>query len=62
MEIGGYEDGYAVGFEEGRYRGYEEGYADTAQEYEARLAKYWAELHTLNARIDYLERLTGGQP
>lgn len=54
-----YDDGYVVGFEEGRYRGYEDGYSDAVTDYEQRLAKYWAELATLNARISYLERIIG---
>ncbi len=50
-----YEDGYAVGWEEGRFRGFDEGYAEASMHYEQRLAAYWAELQTFNARMDYIE-------
>lgn len=56
----GYEEGYAVGWQEGKYVGYEQGYLDAEKDYELRLAKYWSELEMLNARISYLEKLTGG--
>lgn len=56
-----YEDGYAVGWYEGREDGYVQGYNDAVHDYEPRIAKYWAELHTLNARIGYLEKITGTQ-
>lgn len=55
-----YEDGYSIGWHEGREMGYVEGYNDAVHDYEPRLAKYGAEMITLNARISYLERLTGG--
>ncbi len=54
-EYSGYEDGFSVGWEEGRYVGQQEGYAECQVEYEQRLGAYWAELQTLNARLDYLE-------
>ncbi len=54
------DDGYAAGMAEGYQQGLSEGYADGYQaaerDYQDRLAKYWAELQTLNARIDYLEK------
>ena len=52
-----YESGYYEGLEEGKKLGYEEGYCDAVQTYEARLAKQWAEIQTLNARIDAIETL-----
>lgn len=55
-----FEDGYSIGWFEGRDTGYTEGYYAAVQDYEPRLARYNAELLTLNARISYLEKLTGG--
>jgi flagellar biosynthesis/type III secretory pathway protein FliH len=55
-----YENGYGVGWEEGRQQGYTEGYNDAVYQYETRLAAYWTELQTLNARIDYLEHTING--
>ncbi len=52
-----YEDDYLVGFDEGVRRGYDDGWNDAQADFEPRIAKYWAELQTLNARIAYLERL-----
>lgn len=49
-----FDDGYVVGFDEGRKVGYTEGYEQATQDTENRLAKYWAELQTLNARVDYI--------
>jgi len=57
MEFSGYEDGYSVGWEEGRRVGFDEGMAETVEIYEPRLAKFWAEMQTLNARINYVENL-----
>ena len=54
------EDSYLAGLDEGRTRGYNEGWEDANRDFEPRIARYWAELQTLNARISYLERLTGG--
>lgn len=54
-DYGTYEDGWAIGFNEGRERGYSEGYEDSSRDYEERLAAMWVELQTLNARISYLE-------
>lgn len=54
-----YTDGYYVGKEEGYKKGYDEGWQDAMNDFEPRIARYWAELATLNARIDYLERFTG---
>ena len=51
-----YESGYAAGYDQGRRDGYEQGYLDAGQDYDHRLKKYWVELSTLNARIDYLEK------
>lgn len=53
------EDYYAVGWEEGRRDGIIEGYSEAVNDYEPRIAKFWAEMHTLNARIDYLETQLG---
>lgn len=55
----GYDEGFADGWEEGRGIGFQEGYAETARAYEERISALWAELQTLNARIDYLEKHTG---
>jgi flagellar biosynthesis/type III secretory pathway protein FliH len=52
----GFDDGYSIGFAEGRREGYDLGYIACTEEYEARFSKMWAELQTLNARIDYFER------
>lgn len=60
MDFDNYESGYAVGWDEGRHLGYAEGLEDCFYTFEQRLSAYWTELATLNARIDYLERLTGG--
>lgn len=54
-----YDDGYYVGFEEGKRIGYDQGWVEAQLDFEPRIARYWAELQTLNARIDYLERHTG---
>lgn len=56
----GYDEGYAIGWDEGKQIGYIEGYNDAVSDYEPRLARYNTELLTLNARISYLEKLTGG--
>lgn len=50
-----YEEGYVVGWSEGRHIGYTEGYNDAVVDMEPRVARLWAELQTLNARIDYLQ-------
>lgn len=54
-----YEDGYAVGWEEGRRVGFEDGYAESWADSEAahqeQMKRYWAELITFNARMDHLE-------
>jgi hypothetical protein len=55
-----YDDGYCIGWDAGRQAGLVEGYNEAVADYEPRLAKYWTEMVTLNARISYLERLTGG--
>lgn len=52
-----YDDGYYVGFEEGKTEGYNSGWEDANRDFEPRIAKYWAELQTLNARVSYLEGL-----
>ncbi len=49
-----WENGYSAGWEEGKYEGYTQGRVDAITDYESRISKMWAELHTLNARIDYL--------
>lgn len=54
---GNYDDNWIEGWEEGRQMGFEEGCIETAQIYEPRLAAFWVELQTLNARIAYLERV-----
>ncbi len=54
-----YDDGYTDGHYEGYERGYDEGWIDAQADFEPRIAKYWAELQTLNARIAYLEKFTG---
>ncbi len=55
-----YDDGYYYGWEQGNRAGLKEGFDVAAKEYEYVLAKYVMELEILNARISYLERLTGG--
>ena len=62
MELEHYsqEDIYWAAFDDGRTKGYNEGWEDATRDFEPRIARYWAELQTLNARIDYLEKLTGG--
>ena len=55
-----YSRGYSMGYGDGRADGYTQGYGDAVLDFEPRLAKYWSELAMLNARIDYLEKLTGG--
>lgn len=59
LEWSKYDEGYADGWDEGRSQGFQEGYTETAQTYEERISALWAELQTLNARVDYLERHTG---
>ena len=56
-EYNQYEDGYSVGWQEGRRIGVEEGYMEASVQYEQRMSALWAELQTLNARLDYLENL-----
>lgn len=51
-----YEDGFAQGWQEGRDIGYSEGWNDARDHYEARLSKMWAELQTLNARIEFVNK------
>lgn len=58
--IYGYEDGYASGWEEGRYTGYSEGIADAVNEYDTRIKLLWAEIQTLHARVDHLTTLICG--
>lgn len=57
---GEFEDGYGVGWVEGRDTGYAEGYYAAVQDYEPRISRYWAELQTLNARISHLEKQLKG--
>lgn len=54
--FGEYEDGYAVGWEEGRHLGMTEGYNQAVYDYEPRIKMMWAELQTLNARVAVLEQ------
>lgn len=54
---GNFDDGYVVGWNEGRDIGYQEGYNDCLYQYENTLKKYNTELLTLNARIDYLTKV-----
>lgn len=56
----GYDDGYYYGWEDGNRQGLLEGFEAAAKEYETTLVRYVAELEMLNARITYLENLTGG--
>ena len=49
-----YEEGYTTGWLEGRHIGYSEGYSDAVNDYEPRIRKLYAEMVTLNARIDFL--------
>ncbi len=50
----------AIAWNDGWKVGYNEGRDDTVKEYEQRLAAYWTELATLNARVDYIEKTIGG--
>ncbi len=55
-----YNDGYCVGWEEGRQsglqEGYNEAYEDLVELYEKRIKALYTELQTLNARVDYLNK------
>lgn len=55
FDLDRYSEGYEVGYEEGRRVGFDAGYEQATLNYETRLNAYWAELHTLNARMDYLQ-------
>lgn len=48
--------GYDTGYQEGRHQGYQEGAEEMAAQYEERMAKLNAEIHTLTARVAVLER------
>ncbi len=50
-------EGYDVGYLEGQHHGYNRGYEDAVKEYELRLARYWGEIATLNARISHIEKM-----
>lgn len=56
-----YTVGYSIGFDDGKNFGYTKGYQDAEQDLEPRLGKYWAELQTLNARVDYLTKVLNGE-
>lgn len=51
-----YDDLSEIAWNDGWRVGYHKGTEDT----EKRIAVIWAELATMNARIEYLEKLTGG--
>ncbi len=59
IDYDNYAEGYSVGWDNGNKEGYSEGYAEAVQLYEERISALWAELHSLNARVDFLERHTG---
>ena len=52
-----YDDGYAIGFNEGMIRGYADGYEACGAEYEQRIRMLNIEITCLNARIDRLQTL-----
>ncbi len=55
-----YEDDLSeIAWNDGWRVGYHKGVEETETKYEARLAVFWTEMMTLNARIDHLERLSG---
>lgn len=56
LNVNGYEIGYDQGFIDGRADGYAEGYDQATKKYELRVAKLYAELQELNARIAVLEK------
>ncbi len=49
-----------MAFEEGRKVGYYEGSMETELKFQAQLQIFNSELITLNARVEILEKLTGG--
>lgn len=59
--LNAWDDGYSIGWQEGKHEGYTQGYNDAVRDYELRLKKYWAELQTLNARVDYLNDVLDGK-
>ena len=61
MRLNDFDSGYLIGWDEGRYQGIDEGYSRAVNDYEPRIAKLWAELQTLNARIDYLSKVLDGK-
>ena len=54
-----YESGFAIGWSDGQRQGFIDGYDACRIDYEIRVAQLSAELISLNARIDYLEKVTG---
>ena len=51
-----YGTGYDQGFQDGRADGYADGYDMASAEFQSRIAKLYAELQELNARIAVVER------
>lgn len=49
-----YEDAFSQGWEEGRMAGYSEGFSDAVEHSQNRINALWADMHLLNARVDYL--------
>lgn len=54
-------DDYMIGYNQGKKEGIEMGYQTAFEDLEPRIAKMWAEIQTLNARIDYLNKVLEGE-
>lgn len=55
-----FDDISRIAWEDGRVVGYHEGVNDTSKIYEVRISALWSEIHSLNARVEVLEKTFGG--
>lgn len=56
LNVNDYGIGFDQGYQDGKTDGYQEGYEVASREFEPRVAKLYAELQELNARIAVLEK------
>lgn len=56
LNVNDYGIGYDQGYQDGKVEGYQEGYEMASKKFEPRIAKLYAELQELNARIAVLEK------